>query len=614
MRICSQLYLYRINRFKERKEAMHVRIWLFVLIMLAREIPESGAFDNDGDNDDFICPNSNVVCNVSLILNGDINDTVAANASTQVKTTDDCTEVNCFCAVQYRIFPLEPYVSVHALNSSMQLNEFRPSIERVDMPLLSFIYNEMQNNIESADSGHQRTMQGQDPMRACVVDTADNLAVGLEENVLGLMLNNADITVENLLQTGHTVKKLFGAKVQVIYNPNELVNNIYFLYDFAVEHLAYNVAFLFIESFVVGVLIWIIERGRPGSDFPYEWSRGVQKGWYWAIITFTTVGYGDNVPKSMYGRIVAVIWAISAVLQSALTTSLLINDLSAYSRASPRDMLFQRTPPATIGVMINTTSSSYASHYTSAGYDGVKLYDNIADACLGLQYGDIQAYVADVNMLNYCFVLWGKEQLSQGFVIGELESARQEIYVAVYQNASKGVFTALFGAIEPTLSDVGADVNNNGDVSTLVAQAFSPSASGVFPLQASNQINWSPILVAALGCLIGLTITALSIPVILLGSYYKNAKGSFIKAKIAGTKDWVEIGKKSKSSDDSLSTGLLSDENDYAGADDIKLGDMTQINEVTSESTHQLLNEQRKELKKMLSRHQEELDDLIGLR
>ena len=130
----------------------------------------------------------------------------------------------------------------------------------------------------------------------------------LEENVLALMLNAADPTVTQYKNAGSITKTLFKSKSSMIYNPGKLINNLNFLYSFAVGHLAWNMFFLVLESMLIGALMWYIERGRPGSDFPLHWARGLQHGWYWAVMTFTTVGYGDDVPKSMYGRIIAVIW------------------------------------------------------------------------------------------------------------------------------------------------------------------------------------------------------------------------------------------------------------------------------------------------------------------
>ena len=52
-----------------------------------------------------------------------------------------------------------------------------------------------------------------------------------------------------------------------------------------------------------------------------------------------------------------MIWAMSALLQYALTTALLINDLGAYTSAKPREMLLSRDSTDTyIGVLENTTS------------------------------------------------------------------------------------------------------------------------------------------------------------------------------------------------------------------------------------------------------------------
>jgi voltage-gated potassium channel len=50
-----------------------------------------------------------------------------------------------------------------------------------------------------------------------------------------------------------------------------------------------------------GVIIFILELGR-NEEF-----RDVADGWWWAIITFSTTGYGDKVPITLGGRIVAVV-------------------------------------------------------------------------------------------------------------------------------------------------------------------------------------------------------------------------------------------------------------------------------------------------------------------
>jgi polar amino acid transport system substrate-binding protein len=36
-------------------------------------------------------------------------------------------------------------------------------------------------------------------------------------------------------------------------------------------------------------------------------------GVYWAVVTMTTVGYGDKTPKTKVGRFIAVLWMLASL-------------------------------------------------------------------------------------------------------------------------------------------------------------------------------------------------------------------------------------------------------------------------------------------------------------
>ena len=72
---------------------------------------------------------------------------------------------------------------------------------------------------------------------------------------------------------------------------------------------------------MLGYSIFVIESARPDSQF-----QTVASGVYWAIVTMTTVGYGDVVPQTELGRLLASVvmmlgFGIIAIPTGILTVS-----------------------------------------------------------------------------------------------------------------------------------------------------------------------------------------------------------------------------------------------------------------------------------------------------
>lgn len=52
----------------------------------------------------------------------------------------------------------------------------------------------------------------------------------------------------------------------------------------------------------VGVLIWLAER-RVNAQFQRDPLSGIGSGLWWSAVTMTTVGYGDQAPTTLLGRL-----------------------------------------------------------------------------------------------------------------------------------------------------------------------------------------------------------------------------------------------------------------------------------------------------------------------
>ena len=78
--------------------------------------------------------------------------------------------------------------------------------------------------------------------------------------------------------------------------------------------------FASVVIFVSSVLIYVMEANNPDSPIDTLFEAV-----YWSVVTISTVGYGDIVPTTFEGRIVALVVIISGIAVLAFTTSLVVS-------------------------------------------------------------------------------------------------------------------------------------------------------------------------------------------------------------------------------------------------------------------------------------------------
>ncbi|XP_055295912.1 potassium voltage-gated channel protein Shaw-like [Sitodiplosis mosellana] len=103
------------------------------------------------------------------------------------------------------------------------------------------------------------------------------------------------------------------------------------------KELTLLVFFLMLGIVVFASLVYYAERLQDNPDNEF---KSIPLGLWWAIVTMTTVGYGDMAPKTYIGMFVGALCALAGVLTIALPVPVIVSNFSMfYSHTQARSKL-----------------------------------------------------------------------------------------------------------------------------------------------------------------------------------------------------------------------------------------------------------------------------------
>jgi polar amino acid transport system substrate-binding protein len=123
----------------------------------------------------------------------------------------------------------------------------------------------------------------------------------------------------------------------------------------------------------------------------------LRDGIYWAVVTMTTVGYGDKTPKTTAGRVIAVVWMLASVaLVSILSTSIV-------SRMTAERVVggLRLTEADLVGKRLAAVAHSSGAEYLDERHLRYASFDDLAAAVTALGRGQADAVVNSIGALQY---------------------------------------------------------------------------------------------------------------------------------------------------------------------------------------------------------------------
>ncbi|NEQ32561.1 MAG: transporter substrate-binding domain-containing protein [Leptolyngbya sp. SIO4C5] len=148
---------------------------------------------------------------------------------------------------------------------------------------------------------------------------------------------------------------------------------------------------------VVGLLCWLLENRSNEDMFNQSPAKGIWDGFWWAGVTMTTIGYGDKAPKTIGGRILALLWMLVAMGLTASLTASITSVLVLNQGIQPLQVQQLRT------MQVGSLTDSAAARYLQQEQIQFQPFSNPEAGLEAINQGRIDAFVygtATLRTLN----------------------------------------------------------------------------------------------------------------------------------------------------------------------------------------------------------------------
>ena len=148
-----------------------------------------------------------------------------------------------------------------------------------------------------------------------------------------------------------------------------------------------------VATVIAGLAIRFVERRHNPDHFGQKAST--INGFWWAITTLSTVGYGDLVPRSTGGKVLAAAWMLTSLLLVTLFTSSVVSAITV-GRLTPYFMSIHQMDANLVGIVDRPASKVVAKQLGLLP----RVYPTPDAVFKALESGEIEGFVHPTNELR----------------------------------------------------------------------------------------------------------------------------------------------------------------------------------------------------------------------
>lgn len=148
---------------------------------------------------------------------------------------------------------------------------------------------------------------------------------------------------------------------------------------------------------LAGAAMWWFEHKKNRDHFGGDMIQGLGEGLWWSAVTMTTVGYGDRVPVTRGGRIVALIWMFTSIIIISGFTATIAASLTMNQMKTSIDGLADLRQE-TVATLKGSTSEAFLEREKIGE---LTYYDSIQAGLDAVVAGEVRAMVYDAPILSY---------------------------------------------------------------------------------------------------------------------------------------------------------------------------------------------------------------------